>query len=50
MIAQKVIMKPTDQAKIVGNDKVDHKLTIKGILLTAGSRKAIEEAGGNVVD
>lgn len=50
MIAQKVVMKPTDQAKIIGNDKVAHKLTIKGILLTAGSRKAIEDAGGNVID
>lgn len=50
LIAHNVIKKPTDKAKIVGKDNVAHKLTIQGIPVTAGARKAIETAGGVVID
>lgn len=48
--AEKVLRKVTDIAKIVGTDKIAHKITVKGITITAGARKAIEAAGGNVID
>lgn len=48
--ADKVLAKVTDSAKIVGIDKLDHKITVKGLKVSAGARKAIEEAGGNVID
>ncbi len=48
--AEKVLAKVTDAAKIVGIDKLDHKITVKGLKVSAGAKKAIEEAGGNVID
>jgi large subunit ribosomal protein L15 len=50
MMDKNIIMKMTEQAKIVGNDKLAHKITVKGLLVSAGAKKAIETAGGNVID
>ncbi len=50
LVMKGIIAKPKDKAKIVGKDKVAHKLTIKKLSLTAGARAAIEEAGGVVID
>jgi len=49
LVSMKVLAKTTDKAKVIGKDKVAHKLTIKKLLVTEGARKAIEAAGGNVV-
>lgn len=49
LIKMRVLVKLTDKAKIIGKDKVDHKLTVKKLAVTAGARKAIEAAGGNVI-
>lgn len=50
LVTKGIIAKPTASAKVIGKDKVAHKLTIKGIPITAGARAAIVEAGGNVID
>lgn len=50
LVSENVLRKVTDRAKIVGTDKVAHKITIKGLGVSAGARKAIETAGGNVID
>lgn len=47
---EKVLAKVTDKAKLVGNDKLDHKITVKGLGVSAGAKKVIEAAGGNVID
>ena len=49
LVAKGVIAKLTARAKIVGKDKVAHKLTIKNVPVTAGAKKAIEAVGGNVI-
>ncbi len=36
------------KAKIVGNGSFDKKLTVSGVAVTAGSKAAIEAAGGSV--
>lgn len=50
LIAHNVIEQAGDKTKIVGKDKVAHKLTIKKLPITAGARAAIVEAGGVVID
>jgi len=50
MISFNVIKNTSEQAKIIGNDKIAHKITVKGLLVSEGAKKAIETAGGNVVD
>ena len=36
------------RAKIVKKGELSRKLTIKGVLLTAGAKAAVEAAGGTV--
>jgi len=50
LISEKVISKPSTKAKVIGKDAIDHKLTIKGISVSAGAREVIEKAGGVVLD
>lgn len=50
LVAKGIIAKPKDKAKIIGKDKVAHKLTIKKLPISAGARKEIETAGGVVID
>ena len=47
---KKLITKSVKKVKIFGNTEVDSKITVEGISLTKGARKAIENAGGKVVD
>jgi large subunit ribosomal protein L15 len=50
LVSKGIIAKPKDFAKIIGKDKVAHKLTIKKVAMTAGAKAAIEAAGGVVID
>ena len=47
---KKLITKSVKKVKIFGNTEVDSKITVEGISLTKGAKKAIENAGGKVVD
>lgn len=50
LVSHKVLMKVTDKAKVVGKDKVAHKITLKGLRYSVGAKGAIEAAGGSVID
>ncbi|MCC7304589.1 50S ribosomal protein L15 [bacterium] len=50
LVSKGVIEKAQDKAKIVGKDKVAHKITIKKLGISSGARQAIETAGGVVID
>lgn len=44
--AEKIIDKRFKKAKIIATGKIDRKVTIEGVLVTAGAQKAIEALGG----
>lgn len=46
--AAKLISSAAKKVKIVKKGEISKKLTIKGLLVTAGARAAIEAAGGSV--
>ena len=46
--AAKLVPSTAKRAKIVKKGELSRKLTIKGVLLTAGAKAAIEAAGGTV--
>ncbi|MDR2461942.1 MAG: 50S ribosomal protein L15 [Mycoplasmataceae bacterium] len=46
----KIIRNEKQLVKIIGNDKISKKLTISGIKVTAGARKAIVDVGGEVIE
>lgn len=46
--AAKIIAHHIDQAKIIASGKITVAVTVKGIAVTVGARKAIEAAGGQV--
>ena len=45
-----LISQHADAAKVVLSGAIDRAVTVKGLLLTAGARAAIEAAGGSIVD
>ena len=46
--AAKLVPSTAKRAKIVKKGELSRKLTIKGVLLTAGAKAAVEAAGGSV--
>ena len=46
--AAKLVPSTAKRAKIVKKGELSRKLTIKGVLLTAGAKAAVEAAGGTV--
>ena len=38
------------RAKVIASGKIDTPVTLRGVGVTAGARKAIEQAGGRVED
>lgn len=46
--AEKIIDKRFKKAKIIATGKIDRKVTIEGVLATAGAQKAIEALGGSI--
>jgi large subunit ribosomal protein L15 len=48
--AAKLIPHHIDHAKIIVSGKITAPVTVKGIAVTAGARKAIEAAGGQVAE
>ena len=46
--AAKLVPATAKQAKIVKKGEITRKLTLKGVLITAGAKAAIEAAGGSV--
>jgi large subunit ribosomal protein L15 len=36
--------------KVIGNFKIEHAITLKGLKVTKGAQKAIEKAGGKIVN
>jgi len=49
-LKEKELIHPRSRAaKLIGAGEVPPKLTVKGLMLTAGARAAIEKAGGKVV-
>ena len=46
--AAKLVPSSAKRAKIVKKGELSRKLTIKGVLLTAGAKAAVEAAGGTV--
>ena len=47
---KKLINKSVKKVKIFGNTEVNSKITVEGISLTKGSKQAIVNAGGKVLD
>lgn len=37
-----------NRVKIVGNESIDHEITVKGLAITKGARASIEKAGGKI--
>jgi large subunit ribosomal protein L15 len=46
--AAKLVPSTAKQAKIVKKGEITRKITVKGVLITAGAKAAIEAAGGTV--
>lgn len=44
-----VVKNPKTGVKIVGSDKMAHKITLKGCVASKGATEAIEKAGGTIV-
>ena len=47
---ERIIKQRVRSAKIVGTGEVTRKVTVQGVSLTAGAKKAIEAAGGTIKD
>ena len=43
-----LVLRTDRSVKIVGNEGLTKKLTVRGVLVTAGAKAAIEKAGGKV--
>jgi len=46
---EKIIDPRFKKAKIINTGKITRKVTIKGLRVTSGAKKAIEKAGGSVI-
>lgn len=44
----KIVSRRTTKAKIVGNAKLTKKLNLKGVAVSGGAKKIIEQAGGTI--
>ena len=47
--AEKIIGKYVNKVKIFGNTELDSKVVVKGINVTKGAKKSIENAGGKII-
>ena len=48
--AEKIIGKYVNKVKIFGNTEIDSKVVVKGINVTKGAKKSIEDAGGKIIE
>ena len=48
--AEKIIGKYVNKVKIFGNTELDSKVVVKGINVTKGAKKSIENAGGKIIE
>lgn len=48
LLEAKIISRLIQQVKIIATGKIERVVTIKGLAVTAGAKKAIEAAGGKV--
>ncbi|MBQ9132386.1 MAG: uL15 family ribosomal protein, partial [Clostridia bacterium] len=48
LLAAKVISKPMDGLKVMGNGEITKKLTVKAAVFSATAKEKIEAAGGKV--
>ena len=48
--AEKIIGKYVNKVKIFGNTELDSKVVVKGINVTKGAKKSIEDAGGKIIE
>ena len=48
LLAAKVIRKPMDGLKVLGNGELTKKLTVKAAVFSATAKEKIEAAGGKV--
>ena len=48
LLAAKVIRKPLDGLKVLGNGEITKKLTVKAAVFSATAKEKIEAAGGKV--
>ena len=48
--AAKIVGKDVETAKVIASGKLEKAVTLKGIKVTPGARKAIEAAGGSIED
>ena len=48
--AEKIIGKYVNKGKIFGNTELDSKVVVKGINVTKGAKKSIEDAGGRIIE
>ena len=46
LMAQKIVRKPLDGLKVLGNGELTKKLTVKATVFSATAKEKIEEAGG----
>lgn len=46
--SEKIIEKKFKKAKIIATGKLDRKVTVEGVAITAGAQKAIEALGGSI--
>ena len=48
LLAAKIIRKPMDGLKVLGNGEITKKLTVKAAVFSATAKEKIEAAGGKV--
>ncbi len=50
LIAEGVVSRHTQTAKVIKSGELTRKVTLKGVLVTKGAREAVTSAGGSIVE
>ncbi|MDP9142975.1 MAG: 50S ribosomal protein L15 [Pseudomonadota bacterium] len=50
LIAEGVVSRRTQTAKVIKSGELTRKVTLKGVLVTKGAREAVTSAGGSIIE
>ncbi len=50
LIAEGVVSRQTQTAKVIKSGELTRKVTLKGVLVTKGAREAVTSAGGSIIE